>query len=154
MTLANTVRQKLSEWRPEAGRQDLTVTAKDGSLTLTADRREELGCLVWELGVRRAAPAGETLQSWADRIAQRVSGLLEPLKVVEIDAVRQEGILRSTQPQARDEDVLYNEVHLKGTRHAVLRRYQAQITGRRQQIAFALTHEAIAKLADDLAATK
>src|SRR5262245_16268539 len=154
MTLANTVRQKLSEWRPEAGRQDLTVTAKDGSLTLTADRREELGCLVWELGVRRATPAGETVQSWADRIAQRVSGLLEPLKVVEVDVAKNEGILRSTQPQARDEEVLYNEVHLKGTRHAVLRRYQAQSTGRRKQIAFALTHEAIAKLADDLATAK
>ena len=31
MTLANTVRQKLSEWRPEEGRQELTVSAKDGS---------------------------------------------------------------------------------------------------------------------------
>jgi len=154
MTLANTVRQKLSEWRPEPGRQDLTVTLKDGSLTLTADRREELGCLVWELGVQRPAPAGETLQAWADRVAQRVTGLLEPLKVVEVDAQRNEGILRSTQPQARDEDVPYNEVHLQGTRRAVLRCYQAQGTGRRQQIAFAVTHEAIAKLADDLAATK
>jgi hypothetical protein len=154
MTLASTVRQKLSEWRPETGRQDLTVTAQDGSLTLTADRREELGCLVWELGLQRAAPVGETLQSWADRVAQRVSGLLEPLKIVEIDAVRNEGILRSTQPQARDEQVLYNEVRLKGTREAVLRRYEAQGTDRRKQVAFALTHEAIAKLADDLAATK
>ncbi len=154
MTLANTVRQKLSEWRPEAGRQELTVSIKDASLTLSADKREELGCLVWELGVRRAAPAGETLQSWADRIAERVTGLLEPLKIIEIDAERNEGVLRSGQPQARDEQVAYTELHLKGTRAAVLRRYQAQGTERRRQVPFALTHEAIAKLADDLVAAK
>src|SRR5262245_8124806 len=150
MTLENTVRERLSEWRPPAERQELVVSDGDVSLHLTADRREELGCLTWELAVVRKAPAGETLHAWADRIAQRVTGLLEPLKVVEIDAVRNEGILRSDRPTTRGDDTFYCEVFLKGTTVATLRRYQARDTKPRAQIAFALTHDAIAKLANDL----
>jgi hypothetical protein len=152
MTLASTVREKLNDWRPAAGRQELIVTADQGSLILTADRREELGCLVWELAVRRQAPASDTLRAWAERIAGRVTGLLEPLKIVEIDAERNEGVLRSDKPSSRDEQVFYYEIFLRGTSAATLRRYQAPVhNGRRDQIAFALTHDAIAKLAGDLA---
>ncbi len=154
MTLENTVRQKLSDWRPPAGRQELTVVGGGASLTLTADRCEELGCLVWELAVHRTAPPGETLRAWANRIVQRVTGLLEPLKVLEIDEQRNEGLLRSDKALARGDKLAYTEVLLKGTRDALLRRYQADPNGNghRKQVAFALTHEALAKLAGDLTA--
>src|SRR5262249_25800697 len=122
MTLANTVREKLSEWRPPAGRQDLTIGAGAAGLTLTVDRREELGCLVWELTVRRMAP-GDTLAAWADRVAKRVTSLLEPLKVLEIDVERNEALLRSEQSASRDNMLSYCEVILKGTKTATLRRY-------------------------------
>jgi hypothetical protein len=156
MTLENTVREKLSEWRPEAGRQELTVSADNASLTLSADRREELGCLVWEAALRRTAPAKETLRAWADRIASKATGLLEPLKVIEIDDQRHEGLLRSDNPMARGDKVVYSEILLKGTSRAILRRYEAAAngTGHREQISFALTHEALAKLAGDLTAGK
>src|SRR5262245_59291953 len=105
MTLASTVRERLSNWLPVAGRQELIVTADQGSLILTGDRREELGCLVWEMSGRRQATPTDTLRAWAERIAGRITGLLEPLKVVEIDLERNEGILRSDKPSARDEQV-------------------------------------------------
>jgi hypothetical protein len=153
MTLASTVREKLSEWRPAAGRQELLVATEEGSLILNADRREELGCLVWELTARPADRAARTLSAWAERIVDRVTGLLEPLKVVEIDVERNEAILRSEKPSSRKDQLFYYEVMLHGTTQATLRRYQAPVTnGRRDQITFALTHEAIAKLAGDLTA--
>ena len=154
MTLENTVREKLSEWRPPTGRQELTITANGASLTLTADRREELGCLLWDVTLQRTAPPKQTLRAWADHIADKVTSLLEPLKVIEIDKQRNEGMLRSEQPLARGDKVVYSEVLLKGTTRAILRRYEAAAngTGQRQQIAFALTHEALAKLAGDLTA--
>jgi hypothetical protein len=156
MSLANTLPQKLAEWQPRPGRQELIVSDSESGWTaaLTADRRDELGCLVWELALRRASPQAGDLAGWAERITAKVTSLLEPLKVVEIDPTRNEGLLRSESPQRRGEKVLYYEVRLKGTTEAVLRRYQAveNTSGRRQQIAFALTHEGVGKLAGDLTA--
>jgi hypothetical protein len=128
------------------------------SAALTADRADELGCLVWEMTVRRAAPLpggdAAALAAWADRAASRARGLLEMLKVIEVDAERDEAILRSDTPTARGEDRFYYEVHLKGTGVADVRRYRGSLaaTGKREQVAFALTHEALARLASDLTA--
>jgi hypothetical protein len=160
MTLENTLLAKLAEWHPPAGRRTLTVPdeAAAWAASVTADRCDALGCLVWELAVRRTAeaPAGETLRGWADRIAGRVVGLLEPLKVHEIDAERNEALLRSVAPAQRGEKLFYYEVLLHGTAAATVRRYQAShdAGGRREQVAFALTHEVLAKLAGDLTAAK
>jgi len=132
--------------------------ARPWSVSVTGDRSDVLGCLVWELAVRRTAeaPAGETLRGWADRMASRVVGLLEPLKVHEIDPEKNVGLLRSVAPAQRGEHVFYYEVVLSGTGSATLRRYQASRDGqgRREQVAFALTHEALAKVAADLTVAK
>jgi hypothetical protein len=161
MTLENTLLQKLSEWRPAAGRQQLTVpdAATGWAVLLTADRNDVLGCLVWDLTVRRnSAPAAraEDVRAWAERLARRVTGLTEPLKVLEVDETRLEAILRSESPSQRGEQRLYHEVFLKGTSEATLRRYQAPREGaaRREQTAFPLTHEVLVKLAGDLTAEK
>ena len=86
-------------------------------------------------------------------IADRASGLMEDLKLIEVDEPRQEAILRSEAPAVRGDDRLYYEIHLRGLGHATARRYKAnRATGaRREQVAFALTHEMVAKLAGDIA---
>jgi hypothetical protein len=152
MTLESTVRQKLSEWRPADGRHELTIPGPGASLSLAVDQHEELGCLVWELTAQRAQ-GGETLRAWAERIARCITVLMGPLKVVEIDEQRGEAMLRSDKPQPRADKVIYFELMLHGTQRAVLRRYEgAHANGSRAQISFAITHEAIAKLAADLTA--
>jgi len=154
MTLENTLRKKLADWRPPEGRRDLTVTDETSgwAVTLSADRGDVLGCLVWEMSARRlSASTGQNLRGWADRIAGRVTGLLEPLKVVEVDTERAEAILRSETPSQQDNKFLYYEVLLRNTTQATVRRYQAGRDGaKRAQVAFALTHEGLAKLAADL----
>jgi hypothetical protein len=159
MTLENMLLAKLAEWHPPSGRHTLTAAdeAAGWAASVTADRCDVLGCLVWELAVRRTAdaPAGETLAGWAGRAAARVTGLLEALKVHEIDAERREGLLRSVAPSKRGEQLFYYEVLLHGTAAGTVRRYQAAHDGgRRQQVAFALTHETLARLAADLTAAK
>jgi hypothetical protein len=160
MTLNETLLQKLTEWPPAAGdRQTLTVHDEGSGWTVavTADRRDELGCLLWEMTLKRAAVpttgGGPALKAWAGRAAERVTGLLEPLKVVEVDLVRNEALLRSEEPAQRGEDRYYYEVLRRGSLEAIVRRYHGsrQPGGRREQVPFALTHEAIAKLAADLA---
>jgi hypothetical protein len=160
MTLNETILQKLAEWRPP-GHERSTLTIPDNgsgwSVALTADRCDELGCLVWELALQpqagKGAGHGATLTTWAERAAERVGGLLEPLKVVEIDLLRNEAILRSDRPSQRGDKAAYYELFMNGTTRATLRRYQVlpQSGQRREQVTFALTHEALGKVVTDLA---
>ncbi|MCC6419386.1 MAG: hypothetical protein IT429_14215 [Gemmataceae bacterium] len=161
MTLANTVLARLSEWRPPQGRQTLAVTdpASGWTAALTADRADVVGCLVWEIALRRDAASADgpqDLRAWAEGAAARVTGLLEPLAVHEVDSGRNEALLRSTGPSRRSDQLFYYEVLLRGTTAAVVRRYQAspQSIERRQQVAFALTHEALAQFVANLAGVK
>ena len=161
MTLNETLLARLAEWRPGRGRQTLNVPDEGAgwAASVTADRADELGCLVWEMTLRRSAPLpggdAAALRAWGDRAAGRARGLLETLKVVEVDAERDEAILRSDTPAAKGEDRFYYEVHLKGTGVAAVRRYRGTLAvGKREQVAFALTHEALARLAADLTADK
>jgi hypothetical protein len=159
MTLDATLLAKLAEWRSGTGRRALNVSdeATGWAVSLAADRADQVGCLVWEMTVRRSHPLpggnAKTLRAWADRIATRARGLLETLKVVEVDPERDEAIIRSDAPAAKGEDRFYYEIHVKGTGVATLRRYQGSLSGggKREQIAFALTHEALARLAADIA---
>ena len=156
MSLENKLLQSLAESKPLGDRHELTVS--DGAWTahLTYDRRDELSGRLWEASLHRNRAAEGGVQAWADRIAQRVAGLMEPLKVVEVDAAKQEALLRSAAPTAKGAQLFYYEIHLCAMANATVRRFQAaQQTGKkRTQIAFALTHETLAKLVADVTAEK
>lgn len=157
MTLSEKLLPKLSEWKPAGqGRHSFAQTFADEgwSVQLTADKTDALAALVWELSLGRTgeAPAGLTLKGWAEGVAARAVGLLEPLKVLEVDEARGEALLRSTAPAKKGEAVAYYEVRLFGTARAEVRRFVAsRAASGRDQTAFALTHEVIAKLAADVA---
>lgn len=156
MTLENKVLQKLAETKPVGERHELMISAGAWTAHLTYDRRDELSGRLWEAALHRNALAEGHVQDWAGRIAKRVAGLMEPLKVVEVDAVKQQALLRSAAPTVKGDDHFYYEILLRGTANAVIHRYQAsqQPGKRREQIAFALTHEALAKLVGDVTAEK
>ncbi len=157
MTLPESLLPKLSEWRPAGtGRHALSVTAPEAGWTvhLTADKADTLSCLVWELTLARTGepPTGLTLKAWAEGVAVRATGLLEPLKLLEVDDVRGEALLRSAAPAKKGERVAYYEVRLNGLDRAEVRRFAATRTeSGREQVPFALTHEVLAKLAGDIA---
>jgi hypothetical protein len=153
MTLENMLLEKLAEWRPDS-RQQLVVPGEVWTVVLCADRSDQVGCLLWDVTVRRTGPGASpaTLQSWAEHISEQVTGLLEPLKLYELDTLRGEALLRSDEPAQRGARLFYYELLLKGTSEALLRRYHGVHHGhaRREQVAFALTHEALAKFVADL----
>src|SRR5262245_49727127 len=157
MTLAESLLPRLSDWRPAGdGRHSWSesLAAHGWTVQLAADKADTLSCLVWELTLTRSAepPAGLTLKGWADAVAARVGGLMEPLAVHEVDVTRDEAVLRSTSPTTRGGALAYYEVRLHGLGKAVVRRFRATTaTPGREQVAFALTHEALAKLAGDIA---
>ena len=90
MSLAEVLRESLSNWRAAGdGRHTLTKLLPDHgwAVHLDAERVDTVGALVWELTLGRTthAPDGLTLKAWADGVAVRATGLLEPLKVLEVD---------------------------------------------------------------------
>jgi len=154
MTLENNLRAKLAETPAQSGRHDLHVSEEPWNVYITADKRDELSCLVWELTLRRANPGQGSLAEWGEQATGRVTGLLEPLKVYEIDNNRREALLRSAGPARRDGQVFYYEVLLHDTSSATVRRFQAheEPGQKRVQIPFAVTNEALIKLVTDLTA--
>ncbi|MFO0801364.1 MAG: hypothetical protein U0804_28190 [Gemmataceae bacterium] len=151
MTLSESLLPKLSAWAPAgAGRHSMTHTAAARTVTLTADKADSLSCLVWELAVTTTEPV--VLRDWAAAVAKRVTGLVEPLTVHEIDAARGEAVLRSTAPSTKGAALAYYEVRLHADGRAVVSRFHgSKATPGREQVAFALTHEVLAKLANDVA---
>jgi hypothetical protein len=117
---------------------------------LTADRHDAWTTVAWEMSLRRATSSGD-LAAWAQRIAERSTGLLEPLRVVEVDGPANQALVRSVAPTERDGKTFYYELVLRGTSSALVRRYEgAHDSGKRTQVPFVLTNEVLAKWVGDL----
>jgi hypothetical protein len=155
MTLENMLRTKLADPAASAGRHDMALTHHGWTVTLTVERGDAFSSLLWEVALRRDTPRPGDLKGWADDVAGRATGLLEPLKLLEVDEARLVALLRSAVPTAADAGLNYYEV-LLAPASAQLRRYQGYTTPvqPRQQIAFTLTHEALAKLLRDVTGEK
>lgn len=154
MTLANIVLQKLSETNPVNGRHDLAFAdeASGWTLYLTADRTDELSVLAWEMSLRRPEGSGD-VASWAKVLEKKTGGTFEALKLLEVDAPRRQALVRSANPVLRQGKLFYYELILQGASSISVRRYQATNQGEaREQIAFALTHEALSRIVEDLCA--
>ena len=112
----------------------------------------QIGCRVWEVSLTRPEPAAP-LKDRAQSLATRASGLLEALRLLEIDEEGRTALLRSDRPTVRDGKLGYYEVLRQGNGASSVRRYQAAANaGRREQVGFNLTHETLGKLVSDLAA--
>jgi hypothetical protein len=123
-------------------------------VSLTAEQVDALGCRLRDLTLSRLRPLDEAppLAEQARRIAERVTGLLEGLRLVEVDEPHAVAQLRSTTPARRGEDLAYYEVLRHADGITRVNRYHAPAEGKRQAVPFTLTHEALAKLVGDLTA--
>jgi hypothetical protein len=156
MTLEEMFLQKLAEWRPDSAERTLVVedSTSGWKVAVRAESVDTLGCRLHDVSLTRTAPL-VTDRSLADQAARlaNLTGLLEPLRLVEVDTEHQQAQLRSQSPALRGGNVQYYEVLRKGDGSTSLCRYQVNpaIPGKRQAIPFTLTHEALAKLVADLA---
>jgi hypothetical protein len=153
MTLENTLRKKLAE-PATAGRQSVAFAHDGWTVTLTVETADALSCLLWEIDLRRDGAESGDVKAWADRVAGKASGLMESLRVIEVDPTTQQALLRSDTPTPREAGVHYFDVRLTGTAAARVRRFHGfPHTGEPGvQITFALTYEVLAKLIADIAA--
>jgi hypothetical protein len=158
MNLDERLLEKLAEWRPDSGRQTLVVAEPtiNATVTVTADRSDVVGAQLWEVTLERPANLDTAgLKAWAEKTATRATGLLEPLRVLEIDGEGSTALLRSQAPTQRGDNLFYYEMTLRGQGRAHLARYKASVKpdGKREQINFGLTHETLAKLVSDINAS-
>jgi len=154
MTLDEMLQRKLADWRPDSACQTLEVehTASGWKVAVTAERVDTLGCRLHEVTLRRTTPmpGDGSLADQGNQIAARVIGLLEPLRLIEVDTEHQLAQLRSAPPTRRHGSVQYYEVLRHGDGTTRLGRFEAG-NGKRKAIGFTLTHEALAKVVQDLA---
>lgn len=96
----------------------------------------------------------DALKSWGDRLAAKLTYLMEPLVVLEVDAVGGEVELRSESPSSRAALRSYYEVRLRraGTLRLARVAYDTEAR-RRHPIPCQVTREALERLADDLVAS-
>lgn len=96
----------------------------------------------------------ESLRSWGERLAGRVTYLMEPFKVLEVDAEGGEVHIRSQSPTTRDQQRSYYEVRL--CKQGTLRMERITFDGatrQRRRSACQLTREVLERLADDIVAS-
>lgn len=155
MTLGETLHRSLSEWAAAPDGGERSAVGGGWAATVSAEKVDTLGARLTRLDLTRTAPApdGTTLSGWANGVAERTTGLLESLKVYEVDASHDTAVLRSDGPTVKGDVAEYYEVVLTGTDKASVARYSADRAAGtpRRQVPFTLTHESIAKLADDVA---
>lgn len=136
----------------------LPVTADEGPhhLTLDVTLGGPVGFSATDLLFQADGPERtiDELKDWADRVAARVTYLMEPLRVVEVDPVGAEVELRSAAPSQRKGVRAYYEVRLRRAGTLNLARVVFDdATRTRRDEPFQMTHEVIERLADDLVDT-
>ena len=127
-------------------RVTMHLTALDSvGVALSSFEFATSGCAEW---------TSQALNDWGTRIAGRLTYLMEPLKVLEIDAGRGEVQIRSQSPTARNTERGYYEMRL--FRQGLLRMQRFtfdETTRQRRQSPCQLTREVLERLADDIAAS-
>jgi hypothetical protein len=135
------------------------VTVEDGPnrLTLNLTALESVGVAMESLEfvtTDRQDWSSDALKGWGERLAARVTYLLEPLKVLEIDAAGSEVQIRSQSPSGRSDQRGFYEVRLHREGLLRMRRHLFDdATRQRRGTTCQFTLEVLERLADDIAAS-
>ena len=136
---------------------ELTIDESPHRLTLRLTAAGPVGlafdALEFQTAARDAWPL-EALRAWGDRLAARVTYLMEPLSVLEADPTGGQVVLRSQAPTPRGDHHSFYEVRLgrEGTLQFGRVTFDEE-TRRRRPASSQMTLEVLERLADDLVAS-
>lgn len=144
---------------PDADALPCVVTVEDGphrlTLHLTAVGPVGLAFSALEFATQaRPQWSPDELKAWGDRLAARVTYLMEPLVVLEHDRVGGEVELRSQKPSERSNQRTFYEVrlHHEGRLHFARVTFD-EATHQRRPTQCQMTREMLERLTDDLVAS-
>ena len=134
----------------------LTVDHGPDRLTLEIAALDSVGVALDSLEYQatdRKDWAPQALNAWGERLSRRLTYLMEPVQVLEVDGGLGQVLLRSQTPSARGAAMNYYEIRLdRGGSCVVERIAYDPAERRRRRTRCQLTLEAVERLADDLAA--
>jgi hypothetical protein len=154
MSLSDQINDELNRLRGAGGAGIMTAQAPNGRLECDMASVDAIGCAVDVFEFHSGRLSGSTLEKLkqiGEDLSRRVTYLLEPIAIIEIDA---EGVtvqLRSSPPSQEAGVTSYYELTINQDGLA-LRRYQAQSGQPRQAVPAHFTHEALRRLARDVSA--
>jgi len=143
---------------PDAGTLPCNVSIEDGAhrLVLHLTASGPVGLAFTALDFTTTARPGwtpEALKAWGDRIAARVTYLMEPLVVLEQDALAGDVEIRSHAPSSRGDRRAYYEIRIGGAGGLRFARVAFdESTRRRGAVDCMMTREVLERLIDDIIA--
>lgn len=159
MSLQEQITGSLSQLKGFAWEAPQTVACSaDGGPAVEVDFTavESLGCAFRELRVSSEEFRGkpfEDLKTWAEQICRRVTYLLEPMGILELDPQSQVVLVRSTPPAKSGAETAYYEMRISAPGSLNLRRCtRTGHEGAPQICDIQVTREVLLKLIDDLCA--
>ena len=97
------------------------------------------------------SPTSDELREWAQRLAQRITYLLENLQILEEDTSTHRILLRSVLPEDSKSPVAYYELVLSGDGALCMRRFSYRKEQKsKTEVPFTLTKEVLEKLINDV----
>lgn len=136
----------------------ICLTAVEGphkiDLAVTQATSIGIDCRGFDFQVDHRPMAIDDLKAWGNRIAKKVTYLLEPLAIHEADTQSNEVVLRSAAPSSKPDRRSFYEIRLKSTGTLKFDRvaYFEQARNR-QPVSCQFTNEVVERLVDDLVAT-
>ena len=138
--------------RVVAGGDTLDLSTDDGDVKCVVDEVDGLACTLKKLSYfsQRIGDAPiEKLEALGSELCRRVTYLMEPLGLVEIDRAVNTVQLRSTPPARVDDCIRYFEVAISPERGLSLQRFEAPRREARSMIPAAMTRETLERLIGD-----
>jgi hypothetical protein len=143
------LREAAREGRP-LGKLTIEATSPSGSVSVTAEDADRLGVLVDSVNARAAGGRPQDVPAQAGKAGRKLNYLQEPLAVVETDARRGRGILRSAEPREVEKGREYNEAVLEGGDSISIHRYRVEPGSRRRPVPSNISRDTLRRLVDDL----
>ncbi len=157
MSLSRQIAAALDDVKPETGGPACLVSADDGPnrLAMRVLQTNPIAVEAEELVLETSSTRSlADLNAWADRLACRVTYLMEPLALLESDAEGTVVELRSRKPTVRAGLRSFDEVRLDASGRLTLTRHAFSEADRtRRQTPFTLSREVLDRLVDDLVAS-
>ncbi|MDZ4821578.1 MAG: hypothetical protein SGJ20_21670 [Planctomycetota bacterium] len=133
-------------------RHILSVAVADYQLECELTHLDQLACAFDRLEVTCDSLQSSSLQQLtqlAEKLAARLTYLLEPIKTIEVDSQNVVVQMRSNPPQKNDDGTFYYELNVRQGGVLSLRRFHKVAGSPRATVAAEVTREVFLRLVDD-----